>query len=89
MTLGQVKAGQELDRKLIIRGITPFRITGISGADGQIRVVESNSESKSVHVLTVTLSPLEPGLLSRLIKVHTDLQNGGDIEFNAQATVIP
>jgi hypothetical protein len=89
VTLGQVKAGAELDRKIIIRGVTPFRITGISGTDGQIRVIESNSESKTVHVLTVTLNPLEPGQLSRLIRVHTDLQNGGDIEFNAQADVIP
>jgi hypothetical protein len=89
VTLGQVRAGAELDRKVIIRGITPFRITGISGTDNQIRVVESSSESKNVHVLTVTLNPLEPGLLSRLIQVHTDLQNGSDIEFNAQAEVVP
>jgi hypothetical protein len=89
VTLGQVRAGAELDRKVIIRGVTPFRITGISGTDNQIRVSESNSESKNVHVLTVTLNPLEPGLLSRLIQVHTDLQNGSDIEFNAQADVVP
>lgn len=89
VSLGQVKAGAELDRKVIIRGITPFRITGITGTDGQIRVIESNSESKTVHVLTVTLNPAQPGVLSRLIHVHTDLQNGGDIEFNAQADVIP
>jgi hypothetical protein len=89
VSLGQVKAGAELDRKVIIRGVTPFRITGISGTDNQIRVIESNAENKTVHVLTVTLNPVQPGLLSRLIHVHTDLQNGGDIEFNAQADVIP
>jgi hypothetical protein len=89
VTLGQVKAGTELDRKVIIRGVTPFRIIGITGADSQIRVVESNSESKTVHVLTLTLNPLEPGVLSRLIRIQTDLQNGSDIEFNAQADVIP
>jgi len=89
VTLGQVKAGMEFDRKIIIRGITPFRITGITGTDGQIRVMESASESKTVHVLTVTLNPVEPGTLSRLIRVQTDLQNGSDIEFNAQAEVVP
>jgi hypothetical protein len=89
VTLGQVKAGAEQDRKVILRGATPFRITGITGTDGQVRVVESSSESKTVHVLTVTLSPMEPGQLSRLIRVHTDIPNGGDIEFNAQAEVIP
>jgi hypothetical protein len=89
VALGQVKAGTELDRKVILRGATPFRITGISGTDNMVRVVEADSESKTVHVLTVTLSPLEPGALSRVIRVHTDLQNGGDIEFNAQAEVVP
>jgi hypothetical protein len=89
VALGQVKAGAELDRKIILRGITPFRITAISGTDHQIRVEETNSESKTVHVLTVTLAPMEAGQLSRLIRVHTDLQNGGDIEFNAQVDVVP
>jgi len=89
IALGQVKAGTELDRKVILRGVTPFRITGISGTDNQIRVIESNSESKAVHVLTVTLNPAEPGALSRMIRVHTDLPNGGDIEFNAHAEVVP
>jgi hypothetical protein len=89
VALGQVKAGTELDRKVIIRGVTPFRITGITGADTQLRVVESNSESKTVHVLTVTLNPAEPGTLSRLIRIRTDLQNGSDIEFNAQVEVVP
>jgi hypothetical protein len=89
VSLGQVKAGTELDRKVIIRGITPFTITGITGTDGQVRVEENNAENKTVHVLTVTLSPVQAGPISRLIRVHTNLQNGGDIEFNAQADVVP
>jgi len=89
VALGDVKAGAESDRKVIIRGIKPFRITGITGTDDQIRVREANAESKTVHVLTVTLSPRDPGDLSRLIRVQTDLKTGGDIEFNAQAKVLP
>ncbi len=89
VVLGQVKAGTESDRKVVIRGIRPFRITGIGGTDEQIRVKESNTESKAVHVLTVTLSPRDPGELTRVIRVQTDLQNSGDIEFNAKADVVP
>lgn len=89
VVLGEVKAGTESDRKVIIRGVTPFRITGISGADGQLRVRETNSDSKTVHVLTVTLNPSDPGELRRMIRVHTDMKNGGNIEFNAQAKVVP
>jgi hypothetical protein len=89
VTLGEVKAGTESDRKVIIRGVSPFRITGISGADNPLRVHETNSDSKTVHVLTVTLSPNEPGELRRMIRVHTDMKTGADIEFDAHAKVVP
>jgi hypothetical protein len=89
VTLGEVKAGTESDRKVVIRGITPFRITSITGTDGQLQVRETNSDSKTVHVLTVTLNPRDAGDLTRLIRVQTDMKTGGDIEFNAQAKVLP
>ncbi len=89
VVLGQVKAGTETDRKVILRGVKPFRITGITGTDNQVRVKETNSDSKTVHVLTVTLRPHEAGQLTRTIRVQTDLKTGGDIEFNAQAQVVP
>ena len=89
VSLGQVKAGTESDRKVIIRGVRPFRIIGISGTDGQLQVRPTNNDSKAVHVLTVTLNPRQIGDLSRNIRVQTDIKTGGDIEFNAQAQVIP
>ena len=89
VSLGQVKAGTESDRKVIIRGVRPFRIIGITGTDKELQVHQTNTESKTVHVLTVTLNPMEPGDLARRITVQTDLKTGGDIEFNAQAQVIP
>jgi Protein of unknown function (DUF1573) len=89
VSLGQVKAGTETDRKVIIRGVRPFRITGISGTDDQLQVRQTTNESKNVHVLTVTLNPQETGSLSRIIRVQTDLKTNGDIEFNAQAQVMP
>jgi hypothetical protein len=89
IVLGQVKAGTESDRKVIVRGVKPFRITGITGTDEQVRVRETNAEAKMVHVLTVTLNPTAAGLLNRTLRVSTDLQTGGEIEFNAQAQVIP
>jgi hypothetical protein len=89
VALGEVKAGTETDRKVVIRGVRPFRITGISGTDHQVSVRDSSSESQRVHVLTVTLRPTAPGDLNRLIRVQTDLKTGGEIEFNAHAHVVP
>ena len=60
VSLGQIKAGTESDRKVILRGAKPFRIMSIGGTDDQVRVRETNTEAKTVHVLTVTLSPTTP-----------------------------
>ena len=89
MSLGQVKAGTETERKVMIRGKTPFRIIGIFGTDKQIQVRSSNSDNLTVHVLTVTLNPNEAGDLKRIIRVQTDLPTGNEIEFHAQAEVVP
>jgi Protein of unknown function (DUF1573) len=89
VSLGQIKAGTETDRKVIIRGVRPFRIIGITGTDKQLQVRQANNESKTVHILTVTLNPDEPGDLTRIIRVQTDLKTGGDIEFHAKAEVVP
>jgi len=89
VALGDIKAGGETDRRVILRSASPFRITGISGADNVLQVGEAKAESKTVHVLTVTLRPNAVGQLQRTIRVQTDLKNGGDIEFQAQANVVP
>lgn len=89
VSLGEIRAGGETDRKVIIRGATPFRITKITGSDGELQVREAKSESKTVHVLTVTVRPSSVGALNRTIRVHTDIKNGGDIEFQTIANIIP
>lgn len=89
VSLGPVKMGTESDRKVIIRGVRPFRITGITGTDKQVQVRTTNNESIAVHVLTVTLNPNEIGDLTRRILIQTDMKTSGDIEFLAQAQVVP
>jgi hypothetical protein len=89
VSLGEVKAGTEADRKVIIRGATPFKITKITGTDDQVQVREAKAESKSVHILTVTLRPNAVGELQRTLRVHTDLQASSEIEFQAIANIVP
>jgi hypothetical protein len=89
VSLGEVKAGAEADRKVVLRSAVPFRITKISGTDDQVQVREAKGDSKNVHILTVTLRPNEVGELERTIRVHTDLKTGNEIEFRAVANVVP
>lgn len=87
--LGPVKAGGESERKIIVRGSEPFRITKIEGTDDSWSVQESSPESKPVHVLTVKLRGKNPGELSKTLRVLTDLKQEGDVEFQATAQVVP
>jgi len=88
VNLGLVKPGAESERKLIIRGVKPFRITKVQGTDNQLSVKDSTNASKPVHVLTVTLKPAKTGDFSRILKVITDLKEEGEVEFEAKAQII-
>jgi hypothetical protein len=85
--LGQVKPGAEVQRKLILRGDKPFRVTKVEGTDDQVQVLDSSPESKPVHVLTITLKPASAGDFNRTLKVITDLKEEGEIEFQAKAQI--
>jgi hypothetical protein len=87
--LGEVKAGTQAERRIIVKGATPFRITGVKGTDAQLNVREgASAESKTIHVLTVTLRPDKAGELNRNLKVITDLKGQAEIDFMAKAKVV-
>ncbi len=89
IALGDVKAGIDSERKVILRSSQPFRITSIQGADNELLVQPVSNDSKTVHVLTVTIRSNQPGQLIRMIRVRTDLETQREIEFNAQAKIVP
>ncbi len=87
VALGDVKPGVATERKIIIRGANPFRITKVQGTDEQLTVKDSTPESNAVHVLTLTFKPKVAGELNRKLKVQTDLKQDGEVEFEAKAVV--
>jgi Protein of unknown function (DUF1573) len=89
VTLGQVRLRGESERRVIVRGVKPFKITRIQGTDDQVLVRDSTAESKSVHVLTVKLRAAQPGELLRTLRVLTDLPDDGKIDFQVSALVMP
>jgi hypothetical protein len=87
--LGDVKAGTETERKVIVRGVKPFRITGVKGAGRDLTIRDSSPASKPVHVLTVTLRATEPGELNRTLRIVTDLPEDSEIEFQTIGQIVP
>ncbi|HXG12442.1 MAG TPA: DUF1573 domain-containing protein [Gemmataceae bacterium] len=89
VSLGQIRLGTTAERKVIVRGTQPFRITAVEGTDKQLTVRDSTADRKPVHVLTITFRPDRPGNLDRTLRVRTDLEDEGQVEFQARAQVVP
>ena len=85
VSMGQVAVNAESERRVIIRGSKPFKITAVKGADDELTVKDSTNESKPVHVLTVKVKPSKPGELNRSIHIETDLSEDGAIDFEVSA----
>jgi hypothetical protein len=88
VVLGQVQIGGEVERRLILKGVKPFKISSIKGTDEQIAVKDNNPDSKQVHVLTVTLKGAKVGEINRKLQIITDLTEDGRIEFQATGQVV-
>jgi hypothetical protein len=86
--LGQLKVGGQIERKVIVRGVKPFRVTEVQGGDDDLTVRDTTSESKAVHVLAVTLHASKAGDFTRALRVLTDLNDESEIEFQARAHVL-
>ncbi len=89
LALGDVKVGATAERKLVVRGDRPFKITAVKGTDGSLEVKSASPESREQHVLTVRLKGEKPGDVDRTLKVITDIKDEGEIEFRATGHVVP
>jgi hypothetical protein len=89
VTLGGVKAGTAAERRVIVRGVEPFRVTAVKGTDDQLSVQDNTDEPKPVHVLTVKVKAEKPGEWSRTLRVITDLKEDAEIDFQAHVQVVP
>jgi hypothetical protein len=88
VVLGQVKPGAEAERRVIVRGTQPFKITSVKGTDDILSVKDTTDGPRPVHVLTVKLKPKKAGEQNWNLKVQTDLKDEGEVEFQAKAEVV-
>jgi hypothetical protein len=90
VVLGQLKAGTRAERKVVIRGTQPFRITGIEGTDDRLQVTGQSSEAKAVQVLKVVAAAGgDAQELVRKVRVKTDLPEDNTVEFTVQGQLQP
>jgi Protein of unknown function (DUF1573) len=83
VSLGDVKIGTVVERRIIVRGVKPFLVTSVRGTDKTLSVEDSSPSSKPVHVLTVKFQPSQTGDVNRALEIVTDLDGGNSIEVQA------
>jgi hypothetical protein len=84
VSLGKVKVNSEGERRVVVRGVKPFKIRAVQAGDADLSVTDSANEAKAVHVVTVKLKPTKAGTISRKVHLITDLEEDGEIEFQVK-----
>jgi hypothetical protein len=89
VTLGPIKTQTEGERRVIVRGVKPFKVAKVLGTNERLLVHVDSQLAKPVHVLTIKLKAGEPGELNRTLSVLTDLADDNKIDFHVNAQVVP
>jgi hypothetical protein len=75
LALGAVKVGDELPRRIVVRGAKPFKITAIDGlGDGVELAGPMPTAATATHSITFKIKVDKEGELKRVLQIKTDLQ---------------
>jgi hypothetical protein len=96
LVLGEMEPGQEATKKVVVRGVKPFKIVDVTCNEGDEDCFEfvTDQEAKLIHFVEVKFrAGEEPGKLETPIRIVTDsvVANGAEnraATFTASATVV-
>ncbi len=89
VALGSLKTRTDSERRIIVRGVKPFKIAEVLGTDANLAVKIDSPDAKPVHVLTVKFKAGEPGEVTRKLRILTDLEGDNKLDFQVGATIVP
>jgi hypothetical protein len=76
LNLGNIKIGETVTRRVVVRGTKPFRVLGVEGLNEEIKLDPKPAETPSpVQVLSFQCALARSGEFKREIKIKTDLQD--------------
>lgn len=88
LVLGELEPGQEITKKILVRGREPFKITNVTCGDDCFDF-DTDEDSRLVHYVEVTFrAGEEPGKLQTPIRILTDRGEGREATCVAAATVV-
>lgn len=73
VTGGTIKVGDEVTRRVLLKGNKPFRIVSVEGGGDGV-TVEHPSGAAALHTLTIKWKATKAGEVRRQLQIKTDLQ---------------
>lgn len=91
VVIGPLKAKEEGERKVILRGTKPFKILKTDGGDANLSVKATSDEARAIHVLTVrAVGGDNAGDSVRKLKIVTDLDEAEkEVDLTVTTQVVP
>jgi len=90
LLLGEVVHGQQVSKKIIVRGKKPFRIVGIQCDNDDCFQFKTDDQSSDRHIVEITFNAKkDAGSLKEAIRIATDLGEKYRAGLTAYATIVP
>jgi len=88
--LSDVAHGQQVSKKVIVRGKKPFKITNIACDDQDCFQFKTDEESRATHIVEITFSAKKnAGMIKEPVRITTDLGEKFSTSLTVFATIIP
>jgi hypothetical protein len=90
ITLDSVRKGEDVSRKFLVRGKSPFKITSIQCDDEQSFSFKTDDKASDRHVVEVKfVAKKEAGEIKEPIRIATDLGEKFQASLMAYVTILP
>jgi len=89
LMFGEVAYGEQVPKKILVRGPKPFKIVSLECADGCFQFKADDRVSERHIVEVVFAAKGQPGKVKQTIHIATDLGSGFAASLTAYATIVP
>ena len=87
--MGNVAQGQQVSKKVIVRGKKPFRIVSVQGDDENCFQFKTDDKASERHVIEIVFAAKkDPGAVKQAIHIATDLGESYNATLTAYANVV-
>jgi hypothetical protein len=90
LLLGPVKAGQVVEKTLLVRASRPFKVTDVKASKEDFTTTPDPDDSRPVHTVKVKFrAPTKPGAYNATFEIATDIKDEPPARLTTYATIVP